>query len=101
MLAGLRVAAVKENPLLSLAEKVRKANGCVLAFAASTIASFWSGAAETAASTMHRRKSGEADAPAFAIEVAVSGLVTIATFTIRSIIPHSISGFASQFLTAA
>src|SRR2546423_6710203 len=60
MFAGLKVAALKENPPLSPAEKVRKANGIAFRFVASTIAALASGAAAIAAAKTQRRNRGEA-----------------------------------------
>src|SRR5437763_5258302 len=99
--AGLKVAALKENPVLSAAENVRKASGMVFALAASTIASLSSGALATAASITQRRSSGMASEAAFAIETAASGPTAIAALTIRSTSAQSGPVFPSQFLTPA
>src|SRR3954468_22102800 len=98
MFAGFKVAGAKEKPVLSEAEKVRKANGCVFGVAVSRISSLSSGAAAIAALTTHRRSVGAVAAPARAIEAAASGLAAIAARMIRWIMAQSASGFPSKCL---
>src|SRR5687768_6369591 len=101
MFAGFRVGAVKENPLWVEAEKVRKAKGKALAFAAWRIAPFSPGTLEIAAFTVHWRNSGAAEAAALTMTTTASGLPAMAALMMRSTRAQSEPGFAFEFLTAA